>query len=88
MKCNQHECENPVVFTVHWPGQTTRACAKHAAALVDVANVMGFKLTIDFIDQDIKATVGFYDPDKAVAQIVDSSATPPVEPGDDQHGRT
>lgn len=41
MTCQQAKCEAEATTEVFWPGQTTRQCDSHAAAVVRLGAFMG-----------------------------------------------
>lgn len=46
IKCHSRTCDKAPTVVVYWPGQTCEMCAECAARALNVAQAMGFVLTV------------------------------------------
>jgi len=44
-------CQREAIFWVHWPGKSLQMCADCAVRAQNIAHFMGFRLSINAIDQ-------------------------------------
>lgn len=49
MKCNTTGCDQQATQIVYWPGQTTQKCEVHAEQCRRLAQVMGFRVDVEWI---------------------------------------
>lgn len=52
MKCGTVTCDAARLYRIHWPGKTIELCKPCALRAANIADAMGFTLTVDPIDPE------------------------------------